>query len=152
MANISNTDVFARDATIGDPFSADDSELLFRGGDAQTMVVQSLTIRYEQTVTRAWEVGSSKQYFIAGHQQGSGSMARIIGPKPIANEFMTQYGDVCQIQRNTIRFVVKGDCSTNGGSIQASGVVITSVEYSVRAQDMVINETVQLLIAKVESA
>jgi hypothetical protein len=149
---MANADIFQRDATIGDPFSADDSELLFRGGQAQTMVVQNLTIRYEQTVTRAWEVGSSKQYFISGHQQGSGSMGRIIGPKPIANEFFRLYGDVCEIQDNTIRFVVKGDCSTNGGSITASGVVITSVEYSVRAQDMVINETVQLLVAKVESA
>ena len=149
---MANVDVFSRDATIGDPFSADDSELLFRGGDAQTMVVQSLTLRYEQTITRAWEVGSSKQYFISGHQQGTGSMARIIGPKPIASQFMAQYGDVCQIQSNHITFVVKGDCSTHGGRIRASGVVITSVEYSVRAQDMVVNETVQLMVAKAETA
>jgi hypothetical protein len=149
---MANADIFSREATVGDPFSADDSELLFRGGDAQTMVVQSLSIRYEQTITRAWEVGSSKQYFVAGHQQGSGSMQRIIGPKPIASQFMEQYGDVCQIQSNHITFVVKGDCSTNGGRIRVTGVVITSVEYQVRASDMVVNETVSLMLAKAESS
>lgn len=149
---MANVDIFSREATIGDPFSADDSELLFRGGDAQTMVVQSLNINYEQRITRAWEVGSSKQYFISGHQQGSGSMQRIIGPKPIAGQFMEQYGDVCQIQQNHITFVVKGDCSTNGGRIRATGVVITSVQYSIRAEDMVVNETVNMMIAKAETS
>jgi len=149
---MANTDIFSREAAVGDPFSADDAELLFRGGDAQTMVVQNLQINYEQKITRAWEVGSSRQYFIAGHQQGTGNIQRIIGPKPIAGQFMSQYGDVCQIQSNHITFVVKGDCSTNGGRIKATGVVITSVQYSVRADDMVVNETVQLMIAKVESA
>ena len=146
---MASTDIFSREAAIGDPFSADDSELLFRGGDAQTMVVQNLTLNYEQKITRAWEVGSSKQYFIAGHQQGTGSIQRIVGPKPIAGQFMTQYGDVCQIQSNHITFVVRGDCSTNGGRIKATGVVIHSVQYTVRADDMVVNETVNLMIAKV---
>jgi len=147
---MANTDIFSREATVGDPFSADDSELLFRGGDAQTMVVQSLTINYEQKITRAWEVGSSKQYFIAGHQLGTGSIQRIVGPKLIAGTFMSQYGDVCQIQSNHITFVVKGDCSTNGGRIKATGVVITSVQYVVRSEDMVVNETVNLMVAKAE--
>lgn len=149
---MANVDIFSREATVGDPFSADDSELLFRGGDAQTMVVQSLDLSYQQTITRAWEVGSSKQYFIAGHQQGSGTMRRIIGPKPIAGQFMSQYGDVCQIQSNHITFVVRGDCSTNGGRIRVTGVVITSVQYNVQAQDMTVNETVQMMIAKAETS
>lgn len=149
---MANADIFSRESTVGDPFSADDSELLFRGGDAQTMVVQSLSISYEQRITRAWEVGSSRQYFIAGHQQGTATMQRIIGPKPIAGQFMAQYGDVCQIQSNHITFVVRGDCSTNGGRIRVTGVVITSVQYSVRAEDMVVNETVNMMVAKAESA
>lgn len=147
---MANTDIFNRETSVGDPFSADDSELLFRGGDAQTMVVQNLTISYEQRITRSWEVGSSRQYFIGGHQQGTGSIQRIVGPKPLAGTFMSQYGDVCQIQSNHITFVVKGGCSTNGGRIKATGVVITSVQYSVRADDMVVNETVNLMIAKAE--
>jgi ribosomal protein S4 len=47
---------------------------------------------------------------------------------------------------------VKGDCSTNGGRIRVTGVVITSVEYQVRASDMVVNETVSLMLAKAESS
>lgn len=145
------SDIFSREATVGDPFSADDAELLFKGGDAQTMVVQQLTISYEQKITRSWEVGSSTQYFISGHQQGSGSMQRIIGPKPIAGSFLSEYGDVCNVQGNHITFVVKGSCSTNGGRIKATGVVINSVQYTVRADDMVVNEQVQFMVARAES-
>lgn len=148
---MANADIFGREAIVGEPFSADDSELLFVGGDAQTMVVQQLSINYQQTITRLWEVGSSKQYFVSGHQQGTANMARVVGPKPVAGAFMTQYGDVCNIQSNHITFVVKGDCSTKGGRIKVTGVVITQVAYSIRAQDMVVNETVDMLVAKVES-
>ncbi len=146
-----NTDIFNREASIGEPFSADDSELLFVGGDAQTMIVQNLTVNYRQNITRLWEIGSDKQYFVSGHQEGDATMARVVGPKPVAGEFMAQYGDVCNIQSNHITFVVKGDCSTKGGRIKITGVVITQVSYSMRAQDMVINEQVSMLVAKVES-
>jgi len=148
---MANADIFNREAIVGEPFSADDSELLFVGGDSQTMVVQSLNINYEQTITRLWEVGSSKQYFVSGHQQGTATMARVVGPKPVAGAFMEQYGDVCNIQSNHVTFVVKGDCSVKGGRIKVTGVVITSVSYAIRAQDMVVNETVNMLIAKVEA-
>jgi hypothetical protein len=149
---MANADIFNRESAIGEPFSSDDSELIFVGAEAQTLIVQRLDMRYRQNITRAWEVGSSKQYFIAGHQEGDASMSRVVGPKPVAGAFMQQYGDVCNIQSNHITFVVKGDCSTNGGSIRVAGVVITQVAYSIQASDMVVNETVNMLVAKAEAA
>lgn len=149
---MANADIFNREAAIGEPFSSDDSTLLFVGAEAQTLIVQQFAIRYRQNVTRAWEIGSSKQYFIAGHQEGDASMSRVVGPKPVAGSFMAQYGDVCNIQSNHITFVVKGDCSTNAGSIRVSGVVITQVSYQIQASDMVVNESVSMLVAKTEAA
>ncbi len=148
---MANADIFNREASIGEPFSADDTELIFVGGDAQTMIVQSLSMNYRQNITRLWEIGSNKQYFVSGHQEGDALMARVVGPKPVAGAFMEQYGDVCNIQSNQITFVVKGDCSTKGGRIKLTGVVITQVAYSMRAQDMVINEQVSMLVARIES-
>lgn len=149
---MANADIFNREAAIGEPFSADDSELLFVGGESQTLIVQQLAIRYRQNITRAWEIGSSKQYFIAGHQDGDATMSRIVGPKPVAGAFMAQYGDVCKIQENHITFVVKGDCSTRGGRIRVSGVVITQVSYTIAAADMVVKEDMNMMIAKAEAA
>lgn len=148
---MANVDIFGRDAVVGEPFSADDTELIFNGAGAQTMIVQQLSIAYQQAVTRLWEIGSAKQYFVAGHQQGNANMARVVGPKPVAGLFMTQYGDVCNIQENQITFIVKGDCATVGGQIHVTGVVITQVAYTVKAQDMVVSESVDMLIAKVEA-
>lgn len=147
-----NADIFNRESSVGEPFSSDDTEFIFVGGEAQSLIVQNLTINYRQNITRLWEIGSDKQYFVSGHQEGDASMARVIGPKPVSSEFMRQYGDVCNIQGNHITFVVKGDCSTKGGMLKVTGVVITQVSYTVRAQDMVVNEQVSMLVAKVEPA
>jgi hypothetical protein len=54
-------DILGREATVGRPFSADDTELLFVGADAESLVVQSLDITYRQNVTRLWEIGTDKQ-------------------------------------------------------------------------------------------
>lgn len=148
-------DIFSRDTVIGDPFSAEDVTLLFAGGgDTQSLLVQQLTIQYTQAITRAWEIGSNKQYLISGHQEGSGRIDRIVGPKPLAGEFLKTYGDVCNVQSNHITFSLKSGCGGSGGgssgAIRAVGVVITNVSYSIRAQDMVVNEGLELMITKVE--
>jgi len=143
-------DILGRTATVGEPFSADDTELLFVGASSQSLVVQQLGITYQQNITRLWEIGTDKQYFVSGHQEGGMTMARVVGPKPLVGEFLTQYGDVCNIQSNHITLWVKGSCGTEAGQIKATGCVVTRVAYSINAQDMVINESVNLLVARVE--
>jgi hypothetical protein len=145
---MANPDIYGRDVTVGEPFSADDSELLFNGAGTQTLVIQSMDIQYQQTITRLWEIGSDKQYFVAGHTQGTLNIQRVVGPKPLADQFFDQFGDVCNIQENHVTFRVIGDCSTNGGALSATGCVITNVSYRINAQDMVVNETVSMMIAK----
>lgn len=143
-------DIFGRTATVGEPFSADDTELLFVGADAESLVVQSLSITYRQNITRLWEIGTDKQYFVSGHQEGNAEMARVVGPKPLVGDFLQQYGDVCNIRENHLTLWVKGACGTQAGQVKATGVVITQVSYRVQAQDMVINEGVNMLVARVE--
>lgn len=144
-------DIFNRESTVGKSFSGDDTTLIFSTGDLQELVVQRLSLTYRQNVSRAWEIGSNNQYFIAGHQEGSMNMARVVGPKKIGGDFLSQYGDVCNAAGNQVTFKVKGDCNTDGGALRASGVVITQVGYSIAAQDMVVNESVDALVARVES-
>lgn len=147
---MANEDLFGREVQVGEPFSADDSDLLFVGAESQSLLVQSVDISYRQNVTRLWEVGTDKQYFVAGHTEGNVNLARVVGPKPIAGEFFDQYGNICNIQENHITFLVRGDCAQADGMIKVTGVVITQVSYRLAAQDMVVNETVQMLAAKVE--
>jgi hypothetical protein len=145
-------DILGRTATVGEPFSADDTELLFRGAALHSLVVQQLGITYQQNITRLWEIGSDKQYFVSGRQEGGMTMARVVGPKPLVGEFLKDYGDVCNVRENVISLYVKGACETDAGEIIASGCVVTSVAFSVSAQDMVIHENVQLLVARVTQA
>jgi hypothetical protein len=80
------------------------------------------------------------------------NMARVVGPKPLVSDFLRQYGDVCNIQSNHITLVVRGACATDAGQIKATGVVVTQVAYRVAAQDMVINQAVSMLVARVEES
>lgn len=143
-------DILGRTATVGEPFSADDTQLLFVGAETQSLVIQSLDIAYRQNITRLWEIGTDKQYFVSGHQEGNMTMARVVGPKPLVGSFLAQYGDVCNIRSNHITLWVKGACDTDAGQIKATGVVVTQVAFRVSAQDMVINEAVSMLVARVE--
>jgi hypothetical protein len=145
------TDIFSREGSIGAPFSADESALIFNNGN-QDLLVQQVQITYQQSITRLWELGSNKQYFVGGARQGTLNIARVVGPRPILATFMEQYGDVCKVQNNNITFALKAGCDINNpGRIRASGVVITQVAYTIRAQDMVINESMDAMLAQVES-
>lgn len=143
-------DIFQRESSVGNSFSGDDTTLIFSSGDLQELVVQRVSITYRQNVSRAWEIGSNQQYFIAGHQEGSMNIARVVGPKALGAGFLETYGDVCEAAGNQLTFKVKGDCNTDGGAIRASGVVVTQVGYSIAAQDMIVNESVDALVARVE--
>jgi hypothetical protein len=146
-------DVYNREVDLGQPFSADAARLLFEGG-TQDMLVQSLSIQYKQNVTRLWEVGSGKQYFVAGRTEGQFTMNRIVGPKPVNKDFMNRYGDVCQIAGKHLTFLLQAGCGTadNRGRITADGVVLTQVTYQVQAQDMVIQEGISAIFARLEIA
>lgn len=145
------TDLFGRDIDVGQPFSADEVSLIFSGGGQQELVVQSLDVSYRQNITRLWELGSGAQYFVAGHTEGNLSMARVVGPAPVSDAFFSHFGDVCNVQETNIALKSSTGCGTGGTGkkIQADSCVITQVAYRVAAQDMVVNETVSMLVASV---
>ena len=145
-------DIFNREVDLGQPFSSDRARLLFPGQD-QNMLVQSLNITYNQQITRLWELGSARQYFVAGRTSGTANLVRVVGPKPVASDFMEQFGDVCNIQSTHITFDLVPGCGENeieGGSIKISGVVISQVGYQVQAQDTLVQEQVALMFARLE--
>jgi len=117
-------------------------------------LIQNVEIRYEQNINRIWEVGSPKVFFIAGRTAGTMQIARIIGGKGI-NEggFIQKYGNVCDMAGRHLTLLLSAGCTgpQNKGKLTASGVVITSVAYSVAAADMIINEAVSLMFARLDN-
>jgi len=144
---------------FGGAFSADSATLVFPAvsdtGAVTGLLIQNLQMTYSQQVTRLYEIGSPRIYYVGGRTDGKGAMQRIIGPAVITQEFLKKFGDVCAAN-NSMEIQVETDCSTNntaGGAIggtvayTANYVVITSVGVSIAAQDMVINSDTQFMFS-----
>lgn len=148
-------DIFNRVVDLGQPLAADATRLILPasiGLSGEDMLVQNFAINYAQNVTRLWEVGTQKTYFFAGRTQGSINIKRIIGNKGTSSAFIKQYGDVCNMAGNHLSVSMEAGCSAaeKRGSLTAAACVITAVAYSIAAADMIINEDVTLMFARLE--
>lgn len=145
-------DVFNREVDLGTPLAADATRLLVTGLTEEDMLAQNVRIEYRQNINRLWEVGSSKQFFIAGRTEGTIAVGRIIGGKGVSGEFIRQYGDVCKMAQNHITLLLDAGCVSKQtlGKITASGVVVQSVAYNVTSQEMMINEDIAMMFARLE--
>jgi hypothetical protein len=148
MAN----DVFNREVDLGTPLAAESTRLIIAGLTDEDMLAQNVSIQYSQSINRLWEVGSSKTFFIAGRTQGSINVKRVVGGKGISSEFIRKYGDVCNMAGNVITLSFSAGCGSSAdlGKVTASGVVINSLAYSVAAADMVVNEDIAMMFARLE--
>ncbi len=154
-------DIFGRRALeFGGAFAADSAniELSLQCIDPETnepissagLLTQQLSVQYQQPITRLYEVGTQKTYYVAGRPQGSANIARILGPGNVMSAFYECLGDVCMADKNDLCFCVQPGClSVQDPDFHAirlgmKNVVLQSIGFSVAAQDMIINEQLSL--------
>ncbi len=147
MAN----DVFNRASSIyGGSFASDKATMTFAGGSSVGQLIQNVQVGYQQNVTKLYEVGSARVYFVGGRTNGQGSIGRVIGPAAVQVAFYQKYGDICNIQNNNLNFNFSGDCGAgaNGGAHYNCGLVlVNSVGFTAAAQDMLVNEQVGFMFS-----
>ncbi len=147
-------DLFGRNVgRLDGVFAADQARLNFFGM-AIGVLVQQMSINYQQAVTRLYEVGSDSQYYIGGRTQGQITVNRVIGPSGGAKTFYQKFGNVCGSRGRSIMFkLTQTDCSTSAGTpttFFANNTVITAVSVGVAAQDMIIGENTNLMFTSLE--
>lgn len=147
-------DIYGRIVELGQPLAADAMRLIFPDIGETDVLVQNVNIQYQQNVNRLWEVGSAKTFFIAGRTTGTGTISRVIGGQGFSTDFYKTYGDVCGIRGNSVTMRVSAGCTATGemGAMTLVGVVVTSIGYAIQAADMIINENLSLLFAKLTLA
>jgi len=146
-----NTDHF------GGAFASDSGTLSFpalinsQGADAG-LLIQNMSVNYTQQVTRLFEVGSPKIYYVGGRTSGNASIARVIGPRKIAKEFYLTYGDICRARTNTLHFALSVGCGDDTAAVSRASytahfVVITTIGIGITAADMLINEQLAMMFS-----
>lgn len=141
-------DVFGRDdLTWGDSFSADTTKVTFtsNGTDlVKTLLVQQLQYQYQQPINRIYELGFPKFYYVAGRCKGDGMIGSVLGPKQLAADFLSTFGNICK--ENHIHFTGISSCfSSHSSGYVLTYLILTSVGNAVRSEDMVINEQVTFM-------
>tara|TARA_Y100000310_G_C20369280_1_gene662767 strand:- start:26 stop:484 length:459 start_codon:yes stop_codon:yes gene_type:complete len=141
-------DIFNRSGdAFGGAMSADASQITFTGGSAG-LLAQNLQLNYNQAINRIWEIESNKTYYIAGRSAGTLGIARIIGPKPLAQAFYTKFGDVCQAADNIMKIAGAAGCggaTTTQFNITCSNVVIVGLAWSITMAEMVMNQNISAM-------
>jgi hypothetical protein len=155
-----SADIYGRTGQdFGGAIAADAARVIFAGnqldGSGVGMLVQSLKVNYQQQITRIYEIGSDKTFYVIGRTQGQVEMGRIMGPRPVQLGFYNQFGNACLAATNNINFQVQSGCSTINGAVTGlsgtaysftiKAAVIINIGLQVGAQDMVINEQVQMM-------
>jgi hypothetical protein len=153
------TDIFSRTVGFGGAFSADGAMITF-GATSAGMLAQSVQWSYMQAVQRIYEIGSNNVFLIAGRTQGQASIQRVMGPTALATAFYATFGNVCNATSNNINFTAQARCGSAGwqstgdygpGSAGAGiniglyNCVIQSYGGGIQAQEMVVNEQIQML-------
>lgn len=162
-------DIFGRQSDVfGGSFAADQGSITFPAiesaganvGADVGLLIQQMTMAYQQQVTRLYEVGRPAIYYVGGRTNGNAGIQRVVGPRTISQAFYQTYGDMCRAARNTLDFAVGNGCGFGGDqanflqrgivSFRAHFAVITSVDVSVAAANMTINESVQLMFSSLQ--
>ena len=134
-------DIYNRTVEYGDAFAADKMVITFANFGAG-LLVQGLQLTYAQQLTRIWELGSKKTYFVGGRTAGTLSVSQLAAPTDLATAFLQQYGDVCNAQSNVLKVAYAGGwCrgSANGG-YTLNNVVLNNLAMQVDVTTMLLSE------------
>lgn len=169
-------DIFSRASdSFGGSFSADGVVVNFSnlGNDVGVgLLTQNLALNYSQNVSKVFEIGTDRVYFVAGRTNGSLGMGRILGPTKVQVALYNRFGDVCQAAKNNLTFTLSAACkpssSAGSGRVFLDGPragsntqtgqasnnrsiyetkfnVLIGIGLQMAAQDMIVNEQMQMM-------
>jgi len=139
-------------APLGGSFSADQAEMYFAPftNTGVGLLIQNLGIQYNRQVTRLFEIGSPRQYYVDGRSEGTASIGRVLGPGIVQQVFYKRFGNVCNANSNVLFFKMSNTCESSVTSKAAATlhhVVITSFGLTTNAQSVLINEQLQMMFS-----
>jgi len=127
--------------------------------NGNTLLVQQLTIRYQQPFSRFYEVYGSGIYFVAGRTKGTASLIRVCGPLATMQSFFGIVGPALPASGNVVDFAMlkggKSDSKVEKASCfideyRAEDCSLRSIGFNSVVADMAINEGAALGFCNLE--
>ena len=135
-------DLFGRtDTRLGGAMSSDATRVTFAGLSGTGLLLQQLTVRYSQKITRLYALDTPYTYFVAGRTDGDMQAGQVVGPQGVVTAFYQRYSDVCNSTGNMQMRAAAGCHSDEGGSLvlTITNPVIRQFGVSMTAEQMMIN-------------
>jgi hypothetical protein len=130
------------------------SALTFNSAVDSLMLIQNIQVSHQQPVQPLFEVGSNNRYYVVGKASGTFSATQILGFGDAALKQVTSLANPCEGDR-TLKLVLKSPfCEVGANAVGAgrngpsltlnlTGVLLSSVGFSIAAQDNLINSQIQ---------
>lgn len=146
--------VFATEQQYQGSISPDMVKVQLGGESVEGMIFQNIQFSFSQRVTMLYEIGSAFVYYVGGRAQGTMAIGRVIGPSEGSIDFITKYGNICE--PDDIKFSASGSCGPTSSASQGvdytlKNAVLTTVGVSVNANDIIVNENLQLLFTDMDA-
>jgi hypothetical protein len=153
-------DIYSRAGQdYGGTIAADATRLIFSSGDILSnggvgLLTQNVAIQYSQAISRIYEIGTQKTFYVVGRAQGNMSMARILGPRQVQLGFYRKFGNACNAAENNVELTAEASClAVDGTPLTTQGsysfgirhLVIVSMGITVGAMDMLVNEQLSMM-------
>jgi hypothetical protein len=136
-------DIFTRCITYGGSFMPEGTSITFAGGGSTSSIgaiVRNVNINYNQAVSRIWDLGSGKVFFVAGQTNGTWGIGTVAG---VSGGFAI-YGCVCAPGTITFNGNV-GMCNVISSVVSAASfilhdTILSQVGVTAQSEDMIINQ------------
>lgn len=133
-------------------FRADDLKMTFAdGGDGAGALVQSATWNVRREAQMIYELGSPNIYYVGNRRSGTIQLSRVVAASEIYQKLIDKFGDMCSPE--SFELEVSGGC---GGEAERSRTytmkfaIMMSLQGSVEAQSIVVNETMDFMFSDME--
>lgn len=138
--------VYGMQQTLKGATRADKAQLKLDG--TVVALAQNSQFQFSQNVAMLFEIGSNDVYYVGGRAQGTCTIGRIVGPAGAAGSLATGLGDLCG-DRPVVSLDASG-CSGDATTYTLEGCILTVIAVTVSAQDVVVNEQLQLMFVNLD--
>ena len=134
-------------------------------GSGPLTLIQNLQVSHQQPVQPLFEVGSNNRYYVVGKAAGTFSATQILGFGSAALDQVTSLANPCTGDRRLTLLIPSPFCDvdnppelaagtgfgTSGDlTLTLTGVLLSSVGFSIAAQDNLINSQIQGIMTDLE--